>query len=126
MNVQIPSNQCLRFFGSSTWLSALIIAWGIVSGLGCLISGANGYIVQVCSSCNTHTFLTYDAIFTDLFRACGFSRKECMRVLCLVLRIAEAGTCPSTLLSGHAKHHNVQCTHLQNRICQSSSCMRSA
>ena len=58
MSVQIPSNQCLRFFGSSTWLSALIIAWGIVSGLGCLISGANGYIVQVCSSCNTHTFLT--------------------------------------------------------------------
>ncbi len=46
--VQIPSNQLLRIFGSSTWLTTLIIAWGIVSGFGCLISSPTGYIVQVC------------------------------------------------------------------------------
>ena len=45
--LQIPSNQLLRVFGSSTWLSTLIICWGIVSGLGCLIQSTNGYIVQV-------------------------------------------------------------------------------
>lgn len=45
--MQIPSNQLLRVFGSSTWLSTLIILWGVVSGLGCLITSANGYIVQV-------------------------------------------------------------------------------
>ena len=46
--MQIPSNQMLRVFGSSRWLSTLIIAWGIVSGMGALITSANGYIVQVC------------------------------------------------------------------------------
>lgn len=44
--VQIPSNQMLRVFGSSTWLSTLIICWGIVSGFGALITSSNGYIVQ--------------------------------------------------------------------------------
>ena len=84
MTMQIPSNQCLRFFGSSTWLSALIISWGIVSGLGCLISGANGYIVQVGSSCITYTFLIDHMTSSLPFKACGVPRKECMHVLCLV------------------------------------------
>ncbi|CAL5226986.1 g9873 [Coccomyxa viridis] len=43
---QIPSNQLLRIFGSSTWLTTLIISWGIVSGFGALISSPTGYIVQ--------------------------------------------------------------------------------
>ena len=55
--VQIPSNQLLRVFGSSRWLSTLIISWGIVSGLGCLIQSANGYIVQVCHLCGTSTVI---------------------------------------------------------------------
>ena len=57
--MQIPSNQLLRVFGSSRWLSCLIISWGIVSGLGCLIQSANGYIVQVCHPCDNvfHGFL---------------------------------------------------------------------
>ena len=53
--MQIPSNQLLRVFGSSTWLSTLIILWGIVSGLGCFITSANGYIVQVCCPCGSQS-----------------------------------------------------------------------
>jgi hypothetical protein len=34
-----------RYVGSS-WLAVLIISWGIISALGCLVNSADGYLVQ--------------------------------------------------------------------------------
>lgn len=42
---QIPSNLCLKLIGAS-WLTMILVGWGIVSALGCLINSPNGYIVQ--------------------------------------------------------------------------------
>ncbi|CAK0780076.1 hypothetical protein CVIRNUC_004930 [Coccomyxa viridis] len=42
---QTPSNIIMRYVGSK-WLSILIIAWGIVSALGCLLKSGEGYLAQ--------------------------------------------------------------------------------
>ena len=42
---QIPSNLCLKLIGAP-WLTMILVGWGIVSALGCLINSPNGYIVQ--------------------------------------------------------------------------------
>ncbi|BDA49379.1 Putative tartrate transporter [Coccomyxa sp. Obi] len=42
---QIPSNLCLKWIGPS-WLTIILVGWGIVSALGCLINSPDGYIVQ--------------------------------------------------------------------------------
>ena len=42
---QVPSNLCLKAIGAP-WLTIILVAWGLVSALGCLISTPNGYIVQ--------------------------------------------------------------------------------
>ena len=41
---QAPSHR-RRYVGSS-WLAVLIVSWGIISALGCLVNSADGYLVQ--------------------------------------------------------------------------------
>lgn len=42
---QIPSNICMKLVGPS-WLTIIMIGWGLVSALGCLIYTWQGYIIQ--------------------------------------------------------------------------------
>ncbi|EIE24952.1 MFS general substrate transporter, partial [Coccomyxa subellipsoidea C-169] len=42
---QVPSNLCLKAIGAP-WLTIILVGWGLVSALGCLIATPNGYIVQ--------------------------------------------------------------------------------
>jgi hypothetical protein len=42
---QIPSNLCMKLIGP-TWLTIILVGWGLTSALGCLISDWRGYIAQ--------------------------------------------------------------------------------
>lgn len=68
---QIPSNICLKFIGAP-WLTMILVAWGLVSALGCLINSPNGYIVQrlILGIVESGTFPGMSSLCVPMFSVC--------------------------------------------------------